>query len=79
MGHNQVLTSTVMHALTMHELLEPFTALINKKTNLLDVGCGKGYSTLAYSMLASQLGLKYTMTGLDYHHSFMEKAHLNLD
>jgi len=79
MGHNQVLTSTVMHAVTMQELLEPFKGLTHKKTNLLDVGCGKGYSTLAYSMLASQLGLNYTMTGLDYHHSFMEKAYLNLD
>jgi 2-polyprenyl-3-methyl-5-hydroxy-6-metoxy-1,4-benzoquinol methylase len=68
-----------MHAVTMQELLAPFTAAANKQTNLLDVGCGKGYSTLAYSILAGQLGLNYAMTGLDYHHSYMEKAYLNLD
>ena len=79
MGHNQVLTSTVMHAVTMHELLTPFSASGNKHTSLLDVGCGKGYSTLAYSMLASQFGLNFSMTGLDYHHSYMEKAYLNFD
>jgi protein-L-isoaspartate O-methyltransferase len=79
MGHNQVLTSTVMHAITMQELLTPFTAAAKTHTSLLDVGCGKGYSTLAYSMLASQFGMSFAMTGLDYHHSYMEKAYLNLD
>ena len=46
---------------------------------MLDVGCGKGFSTLAYSMLANQVAGEFTMTGLDYHANFMERCGLNLE
>ena len=47
---------------------------------MLDVGCGKGFSTLAYSMLASQvLSKPFLMTGIDYHSVFMERATLNYE
>ena len=46
---------------------------------MLDVGCGKGYSTLAYSMLANQIAGEFSMTGLDYHANFMERCGLNLE
>jgi cyclopropane fatty-acyl-phospholipid synthase-like methyltransferase len=41
-----------MHAVYMNELIKPLLGF-NKNLRLLDVGCGKGYSTLAYAMLAS--------------------------
>lgn len=44
---------------------------------MLDVGCGKGFSTLAYAMLAGNLEAKFKMTGVDYHSHFMERASLN--
>ena len=50
---------------------------------MLDVGCGKGYSTLAYAMLANlvkpQRPNMFSMTGVDYHSHFMERASLNLE
>lgn len=66
-----------MHAITMHHLLGP---LAQESVNMLDVGCGKGFSTLSYAMLASQVVTKnFTMTGIDYHAHFMERAGLNFE
>lgn len=53
-GHNQVLTSTVMHAVSLQHLIKPIATLaLDRPIKLLDIGCGKGYSTLAYAMLAN--------------------------
>lgn len=55
-GHKQVLTSTVMHAVTLQNLLKPLeTHTGESPIKMLDVGCGKGYSTIAYSMLANSV------------------------
>jgi len=69
-----------MHAVTMDHLLKPLESLLGKKVTMLDVGCGKGYSTLAYALLANQvlsMGKRFEMTGVDYHSHFMERATLN--
>ena len=83
-GHNQVLTSTVMHAVSLQHLIKPLeTFSQDRPIKLLDVGCGKGYSTLAYAMLANTIRSKqpnsFQMTGVDYHSHFMERASLNLE
>ncbi len=49
-GLSQVLTSTVMHAVTMQHLVKLLET--EGPVNMLDVGCGKGFSTIAYAMLA---------------------------
>ena len=77
LGLGQVLTSTVMHAVTLQHLLEPL--LQRSSVNMLDIGCGKGYSTLAYAILANQTTNTFEMTGIDYHAAFMERAGLNLE
>lgn len=84
-GHNQVLTSTVMHAVSLQHLIKPLEAFSyqDRPIKMLDVGCGKGYSTLAYALLANTVGPKqankFQMTGVDYHSHFMERASLNLE
>ena len=53
-GHGQVLTSTVMHAVIMARLVKLYTERKNvDQVSLLDIGCGTGYSTLLYADLAS--------------------------
>lgn len=50
---------------------------------MLDVGCGKGYSTLAYAMLANSVKPNtkqiFQMVGIDFHSHFMERASLNFE
>ena len=71
-----------MHAITMNHLIKPLEQFSDHTVKMLDVGCGKGYSTLAYSILANQvlsMGKRFEMTGVDYHSHFMERASLNFE
>lgn len=52
-GHRQVLTSSVMHAITMRHLISTLLESTGKDLSMLDVGCGFGYSTLLYARLAA--------------------------
>jgi protein-L-isoaspartate O-methyltransferase len=59
-GHGQVLTSTVMHAVSLGKLLPHLNTLLapRQEKGLLkfaDIGCGTGYSSMGYSLLCSQL------------------------
>ena len=55
-GHKQVLTSTVMHSVTLEHLVKPIEEYsLESPLKMLDVGCGKGFSTLAYAMLAGNI------------------------
>jgi protein-L-isoaspartate O-methyltransferase len=49
-GSHQVLTSSVMHAITLKHLLYEIEATKDRAPfTMLDVGCGFGYSTLLYA------------------------------
>ena len=55
-GYNQVLTSSVMHAITLSKLVKPLELRKNNPDfAMVDIGCGTGYSTLLYADLASQI------------------------
>ena len=55
-GMGQVLTSTVMHAITMARLVRELSKIKDKdQLSMLDMGCGTGYSTLLYADLASHI------------------------
>ena len=80
-GQGQVLTSTVMHAITMVRLVKILQERKNQdQLSMLDVGCGLGYSTILYADLASQiLKRPFEMCGTDFHENFIEHCHIQKD
>ena len=75
-GYGQVLTSSVMHAITMAKLIPRFQERIDvDQISLLDIGCGTAYSTLLYADLASQiLKRPFEMLGTDINENFIEHS-----
>eukprot|EP00347_Sterkiella_histriomuscorum_P021999 403332036 len=81
-GHNQCFTSTVMHALSLQILMEGMRQKLklNRRLRFLDLGCGFGYSTLAFAMIADQLvqpGDTVHIIGADIYEDFIEKCIIN--
>ncbi len=75
----QVLTSSVMHAITLKHLLLPIEQTKDiVPFRMLDLGCGFGYSSLLYAKLATLIRDKqFVMIGSDYHQQFIDQADNN--
>lgn len=80
-----MLTSSVMHAVTLSKLVPLISQFKSQKSSLslVDIGCGTGYSTLLYADLASQIynsrrgqnaGMDIRVLGIDIYERFIEKA-----
>jgi 2-polyprenyl-3-methyl-5-hydroxy-6-metoxy-1,4-benzoquinol methylase len=74
------------HAISLQVLRQGLLQHLQSKkaVKLLDFGCGYGYSTLSFALLADNLikregirGAKLTVVGVDLYSDFIEKGIMN--